>query len=223
MIYKLIRLALLLMVILVGYALWTHRGKKDLSARQKILMEFYPLLMKMGSIFGRNTPMVNTQRVQPNRTVFDLHYQSIDGKDQSMLQWKGKKILIVNTASDCGYTAQYAELQQLYEQHAGKLVIIGFPANDFKEQEQGTNENIAAFCQRNYGVQFPLAAKTVVVKQPGQHPLFQWLTDPNQNGWCAQAPGWNFSKYLINESGVLTHYFDTKISPLSNQVQAALR
>ena len=135
---------------------------------------------------------------------------------------RGKKVLLVNTASNCGYTNQYAELEQLYEQNKERLVIIGFPANDFKEQEKGTDEEIAQFCQLNFGVTFPLAKKSSVVKSAQQHSVFQWLSRKELNGWNDREPNWNFSKYLVNEEGVLTHFFDPTVSPLSKEVLSAV-
>ncbi|WP_315818648.1 glutathione peroxidase [Paraflavitalea speifideaquila] len=128
----------------------------------------------------------------------------------------------MNTASDCGYTNQYEDLQKLYETYKDKLVIIGFPANDFHEQEKGNDEEIAQFCKVNFGVSFPLAKKSVVIKSPEQNPVFGWLTHKALNGWNEQEPSWNFSKYLVNERGVLTHYFDPSVSPTSNVVITAI-
>lgn len=139
-----------------------------------------------------------------------------------MQSLQGKKILLVNTASNCGYTGQYSELQQLSEQYADKLAVIGFPANDFKEQEKDGDDAIAQFCQVNFGVQFPLARKSSVVKGLQQNAVFAWLSNKQQNGWNDQAPSWNFSKYLIDESGTLTHYFGPAVSPLSKEVTNAL-
>ena len=121
--------------------------------------------------------------------------------------------MLVNTASNCGYTAQYKELEELYEKYKNQLVIIGFPANDFKEQEKGSDEEIAQFCRVNYGISFPLSKKSVVIKSPEQNPVFRWLTDKSRNGWNDKPPTWNFSKYLVNEEGTLTHYFDPAIPP----------
>jgi len=140
-----------------------------------------------------------------------------------MASLKGKKILLVNTASECGYTGQYDQLQKLYSGYNNQLVIIGFPANDFKEQEKGTNEEIAAFCKQNYGVSFPLAEKSVVVKASHQNNIFQWLTDPAKNGWNKQAPTWNFCKYLVNEEGMLTNYFGPAVEPTSEEIIKAIR
>ena len=131
-------------------------------------------------------------------------------------------MLLVNTASDCGYTGQYDELQKLYEEYQNKLIVIGFPANDFKEQEKGSDEEIAQFCKINYGVTFPLIKKSSVIKGNSQNEVYQWLSNKNLNGWNDQQPTWNFSKYLINEEGALTNYFAPFISPLSKDVIAAI-
>jgi glutathione peroxidase len=128
-------------------------------------------------------------------------------------------VLLVNTASACGYTNQYAELQQLWEQYRDRLLVVGFPANDFKEQEKGNDEEIAQFCQLNFGVNFPLSKKTTVIPGNQQHPVYQWLTDKSRNGWNEQAPGWNFSKYLVDEEGRLLGYFEAGVSPLSETIK----
>jgi glutathione peroxidase len=147
-----------------------------------------------------------------------LQSEANSGTTFSFEQLKGKKVLLVNTASDCGYTGQYEELQQLHQRFQNKLVILGFPANDFKEQEKGSDAEIAEFCKINYGVTFPLMKKSTVVKGAAQNPVFRWLSDASQNGWNNQAPKWNFSKYLVDENGVLTNYFDPGVSPLSKEV-----
>jgi len=136
--------------------------------------------------------------------------------------YKVKKVLIVNTASDCGYTAQYAELQSLYTQFGDRLIILGFPCNQFKEQEKGSDQDIASFCQVNYGVTFPLFQKSDVKKGLNQHPVYQWLTDSAKNGWNTQEPVWNFSKYLLDEEGRLTHYIDPSVSPLDPRLIKAI-
>jgi len=130
--------------------------------------------------------------------------------------------LLVNTASDCGYTNQYDDLQKLYEENKDKLVIIGFPANDFKEQEKGSDEEIAQFCKLNFGVSFPLMKKSTVIKSPQQNTIFQWLTDSTKNGWNNKPPRWNFTKYLVNEEGMLTDYFGSSIPPMSKDVIDAI-
>lgn len=137
--------------------------------------------------------------------------------------FKGKKVILVNTASNCGYTGQYAELQSLHERMGDTLHIIAFPANDFANQEKSDDKEIAQFCQLNYGVTFPVAQKGVVVSTTEQQQVFKWLSDKNSNGWNDHAPDWNFSKYIIDEHGVLTHYFGPSISPLEKDFVDALK
>ena len=192
-----------------------------MTLRQKFLHLTYPLLMKFNKQKADRV-LMNKQSQRPAYSFFDLSVQLNNDSYLNFNAIKGKKILLVNTASDCGYTTQYAELQNLFEQCKEKLLIISFPSNDFKEQEKGNNEEIAQFCQINFGVSFPLAKKSSVVKSDHQHPVFQWLTHKEQNGWNDAQPSWNFSKYLINEEGVLTHIFATSVSPLSREVVNAI-
>ena len=128
----------------------------------------------------------------------------------------------MNTASDCGYTGQYGELEKLSQENKETLVVLGFPANDFKEQEKGTDENIASFCKLNFGVTFPLLQKSKTVKGTGQNEIFQWLTHKNKNGWNDQAPTWNFCKYLVDEDGKLVHFFASSVEPMSSEVLKAI-
>lgn len=165
----------------------------------------------------------NEKHIPPVQTIYDLAIPLNSGQTLPLAKLKGKKILLVNTASNCGFTGQYAELQELYERFNDKLEIIGFPANDFREQEKGSDEEIAQFCQVNFGVKFPLAKKSTVVKSSGQNNIFNWLTHKSRNGWNDKQPKWNFSKYLLDENGVLTHYFDPSVSPLSEEVEKAIR
>jgi glutathione peroxidase len=193
------------------------------SGRQKVMRAIYPLLMKVSRLLGKSKVVQNNGQVPPPKPVYDLSVTLNNGTHLPLQSLQGKKVLVVNTASNCGYTAQYAELQQLQKEHPEDLVVIGFPANDFKEQEAGGDADIAQFCQVNFGVTFPLSKKTSVVQGSEQHPLYKWLTQPEQNGWNNQPPSWNFSKYLLNEQGVLTHYFDPAVSPLSNEVKKAVQ
>lgn len=165
----------------------------------------------------------NENNIAPLSPFYALEIQGINRKEISMKGTRGKKVLIVNTASDCGYTAQFAELQKLQGVFDGQLVVIGFPSNDFKEQEKGTDEQIAQFCTAAFGVSFPLARKSIVVKSAGQNEVFFWLTNKAKNGWNDQQPVWNFCKYLVNEEGVLTHFFGPSISPLSATLIAAIK
>jgi len=206
-----------------GYVAIVNRNSKHMTARQKILKAVYPVLMGWTKLTGKKSKvLVKNKTSEPSQSIYGLNIALNNGDSIPLAHYKGKKILLVNTASDCGYTNQYADLEKLYEQYKDKLVIIGFPANDFKDQEKGSDEEIAQFCKLNYGVTFPLAKKSSVIKGDAQNAVFKWLTNKSQNGWNDQPPTWNFSKYLVNESGVLTHYFDPSISPMQDVVLNAI-
>jgi glutathione peroxidase len=193
-----------------------------MTIRQRLLKWLYPLILWARKRSGAAKLLENSQGLRPTVSFYDLKIDLANGKTLALEQLRGKRVLLVNTASDCGYTRQYEELQTLYRHSREDLEIIAFPANDFKEQEKGSDAEILSFCQNVFGIGFPVARKTVVVKSEGQHPVYQWLTRKEQNGWNEQAPAWNFAKYLVNEEGVLTHYFDPGISPLDTEVQKAV-
>lgn len=197
-------------------------SKKIVTPRQQILKWIYPLLVRFKKIRGENKKIEPVNNVKPPLPFYNLSAVLNNGNELSLENLKGKKVLIVNTASNCGYTNQYSELQKLYVKYKEKLIILGFPSNDFKEQEKGSDEEIARFCQVNFGVSFPLAKKSVVIKSGEQNKIFEWLTHKDLNGWNEQQPSWNFSKYLVNEQGFLTHYFDPAVSPLSAEVIKAI-
>lgn len=195
-----------------------------MTLRQTILKLFYPLFRKVKAIDSSEKLILhNNVKTLPPVSFYNLTAIANNGTAINFEGFKGKKLLLVNTASDCGYTGQYEELEKLYKQYQNKLVVIGFPANDFKEQEKGTDEQIAQFCKINYGVTFPLIKKSTVVKGTNQNEVFQWLTDKNKNGWNGEQPSWNFAKYLVNENGVLTNYFGPAVSPLDQAVLNAIR
>lgn len=219
----LIVLVILLAVFWV-YVEYVNRHSKNMTVKQKVLKAVYPAWMWFAKLTGKNNKkMDNTDNKQPVTSFYDLKTTANDGSLIDFSSFKGKKVLLVNTASNCGYTNQYEDLEALYKENNQQLVVIGFPANDFKEQEKGTDEEIASFCKLNYGVTFPLAKKSTVIRSPEQNPVFQWLTDPAKNGWCNQQPVWNFSKYIVNENGVLTDYFGPTISPASDELKSALK
>jgi glutathione peroxidase len=194
-----------------------------MNFKQKILQALYPLIMRLSkSRSGKGKVLINQHKVQPNYSFHDLSVMLNKGTELKFDQLKGRKVLLVNTASNCGYTGQYAELQQLHDKTKGKLVIVGFPANDFQEQEKGGDEEIAQFCQVNFGVDFPLSQKSKVIAGDGQHPVYQWLTEADRNGWNVHQPDWNFSKYLVDENGLLSHYFGPAVSPLGDEMSKAL-
>lgn len=172
------------------------------------------LLLKLLSPKGVSTRPRNITMNANAKSFYDFKLKSIEGKEIDFSSYKGKKVLLVNTASECGYTPQYDELQKLHETHGNKLTILGFPANNFGGQEPGTNVEIGAFCRKNFGVTFQLFEK-VDVKE---NELYKWLSDENQNGWNSEAPTWNFCKYLVNEKGELIKYYSSAVNPMSNEI-----
>lgn len=193
-----------------------------MTLRQRLLKLVYPLLMLVRKRVGNRNVVLSDKGTTPPVSFYSLKGKLNAGQELDFNSLKGKKVLLVNTASNCGYTNQYDQLEKLSEQYKDRLAVIAFPANDFKEQEKGDNAEIAAFCRINYGVTFPLMEKSSVLKKSGQNPVFSWLSDPAQNGWNDKQPSWNFSKYLVSETGRLTHYFDPAINPLSKEVIAAI-
>jgi glutathione peroxidase len=172
--------------------------------------------MKKTVIFFSLIIMVVTGFAQTS--FYDFKIKDIDGNDFELAKLKGKKVLVVNTASKCGLTPQYKQLQSLYEQFGGeKFVIVGFPANNFMKQEPGTNEEIAEFCEKNYGVTFPMMEK-ISVKGDDMHPLYHWLTEKSKNGVLDSEVGWNFQKYLIDEKGQLVKMVEPKTKPDDEQI-----
>jgi glutathione peroxidase len=163
-------------------------------------------------------PKTMNANTQVSTTSFyDFTLNTIDGTAVKMESFKGKKLLLVNVASKCGYTPQYADLQQLHEKYGDKILILGFPANDFGSQEPGSNEDIASFCQKNYGVSFQMFEK-IAVTGDNQHPLYKWLSSKELNGWNDKAPSWNFCKYLVSENGELLKFFNSSVKPLSDEI-----
>ncbi len=155
-------------------------------------------------------------------SIYDFKVSSLEGKEIDFASFKGKKILVVNTASECGYTPQYADLQQLHVKYP-ELVIIGFPANNFGGQEPGSNEEIKNFCQKNYGVTFLMAEK-VSVKGKNIHPLFKYLNaEAKKMGVNDPVIRWNFTKFLIDEEGKLLGVYDSKVKPLDEEITAKLK
>lgn len=154
-------------------------------------------------------------------SIYDFKVTALDGGTIDFSKYKGKKIMIVNTASECGNTPQYAELEAMSRKYKGKLVIVGFPANDFGAQEPGSNKEIAAFCTKNYSVTFPMAAK-ITVKGDEKAPIYQWLTSKKYNNLQDSEVKWNFQKYLINEKGQLVAMFKPGMKPNDPEIIAAI-
>ncbi len=195
-----------------------------MTLKQRLLRAFYPALLWLNQKVGsKGTIMFNTGKVAPLSSFYHLSFVDINGNKRDCSSFKVTNILLVNTASDCGYTAQLGELQQLQNSYQNSLIVVGFPSNDFKQQEQGSNDAIATFCKKNYGVNFLLAEKVTVKTGPQQSSIFHWLSHNQLNGWCNQPPQWNFSKYFIDETGQLCGYFGPGISPANSNITACLQ
>ena len=166
-------------------------------------------MMALSTLFFWNSEM----NAQSKQTIYQFKVEDLSGKTFDFASLKGKKILVVNTASKCGYTPQYKDLEALYKKYKNQnFVIIGFPANNFGQQEPGTNKEIATFCELNYGVSFPMMSK-ISVKGKDIHPLYQFLTQKSKNGLKDSEVEWNFQKYLINEKGELEKVLLSAVKP----------
>ena len=180
---------------------------------KKLIASSYPLRMKISRITGKG---INIAENKTNKKApvnfYSLKATTNAGQEIQFEEYKGKKILLVNLASQCGYTPQYAELEKLHQQNEN-IVILGFPSNNFGGQEPGTDDEIAEFCKVNFGVTFQLFKKDDV-KGNNRQPVYQWLSDMNKNGWNTEEPQWNFYKYLVDENGNLSKVFSSSVSPL---------
>ncbi|MBC7889180.1 MAG: glutathione peroxidase [Ferruginibacter sp.] len=154
-------------------------------------------------------------------SIYDFKVEALDGSSIDFAKFKGKKILIVNTASECGYTPQYEGLEKLYEKYKDRLVIVGFPANNFGGQEPGSNTAIKEFCKKNYGVSFPMAAK-ISVKGDDAAPIYKWLCNKAENGVLDAEIKWNFNKFLLDEKGKIIAKFESKVTPMSEELTSKL-
>jgi glutathione peroxidase len=158
-----------------------------------------------------------------NTSIYDYKIEALNSDEVIDLSaYQGKKMLLVNVASKCGYTPQYEDLQNLYETYQDDLVIIGFPCNQFLFQESGSEEDIAMFCRKNYGVTFPMTTK-IKVKGSDKHPIYQWLTSKKLNGVDNYAVSWNFNKFLIDEQGNLIGHFKSSVKPLDEKIVSHLK
>ena len=179
---------------------------------KKLISSTYSLRMKISKLGGRGITIENESHKKPLMNFYFLKATTIDNKEINFEKYHGKKVLIVNVASQCGYTPQYAELETLSRENKN-IIILGFPSNNFGAQEPGSDTEIAEFCKLNYDVTFQLFKKGDV-KGTGKQPVYQWLSDSNKNGWNNAEPQWNFYKYLVDETGNLSKIFSSAISPL---------
>jgi glutathione peroxidase len=185
---------------------------KTIPMRQKKLL-FTVLSLCVAVLFSS----FSSSKMTPKGNVYDFKLKTLDGQDITLSKFKGKKLLLVNVASKCGFTPQYKNLEALSQKYSGKLIVIGFPANNFGGQEPGSADEIKAFCAKNYGVSFPMMEK-ISVKGSDAHPLYKYLSNKDQNGVCDDAPGWNFCKYLIDEKGQVVKFFGSRVDPLSSEI-----
>jgi len=170
------------------------------------------------SVQKQNPETISTlDQLLMEKTIYDFKMKDINGDEIDFSQFQGKKLLLVNVASRCGYTPQYEDLQKLHEQYGDQVTILGFPANNFGGQEPGTNEQIKEFCSSKFGVTFTMMDK-ISVKGADKHPLYRWLSDKDLNGWNDKEPSWNFCKYFINEKGELVKFFPSSVKPMDNQI-----
>jgi glutathione peroxidase len=172
--------------------------------------------------FNKSTSRPMENITSTKGSIYDIELKSIDGTPTTLEKYKGKKLLIVNVASKCGFTPQYNDLQKLYEEYGEDVVILGFPADNFGGQEPGTNEEIVTFCKTSFGVSFPMFEKSSV-KGDDMNALYKWLTTKSLNGWNEKSPTWNFCKYVINEEGELTNFFESGIKPFDDELLAAIK
>lgn len=192
-----------------------------MTFKQKLLKAAYPAFMWFsGKKAGEDKIISNDKKSLIS--FYRLSDTLTNDMTYNFDQLRGKKVLLVNTASNCGYTPQYDALEKLYKQHSDKLIVLGFPSNDFGEQEKANDKSIEKFCKINYGITFPLMKKSNVKKLPRQNVVFKWLSDPQQNGWNSTEPSWNFTKYLIDENGQLTHIFASSVDPAGEEMKKAL-
>ncbi|MEO6683694.1 MAG: glutathione peroxidase [Ginsengibacter sp.] len=188
--------------------------KRNKGILETIISATYPIRMKVSEMTGIGISIhENTGNKKAPVSFYSLSMISNTGHEISFERYRGKKILIVNVASKCGYTPQYAALENLYKSESN-LEVLGFPTNDFGNQEPGENKEILDFCERNYGVSFPLFQKSIV-SGPYKNRVFDWLTDKNKNGWNDLEPNWNFYKYIIDEHGNLMTIASSSTEPAS--------
>jgi len=190
-----------------------------IKERKKIIMFTFASTIISGVFsmaFSKNV-IESKGVVNSASSFYDLALNDINGKKINLAKFKGKKVMIVNVASRCGYTSQYKDLQALYEKNKDKLEIIAVPCNDYGSQESGSNSEIKNFCETRYGVSFTMGSKQKIKSSPISD-LYHWLSDPKQNGWNSSLPSWNFCKYVINEDGQLTHFLRSGVNPTGSEM-----
>jgi glutathione peroxidase len=181
----------------------------------------YSILVFFSSCFGFKAEVKNVQQSDTITSFYDLSITDIDGQPIDLKSMKGKSIMIVNTASKCGFTPQFEELEAFYKKYKDQAYVIGVPCNDFGGQDPGSETEIKSFCQRNYGVTFLMTEKMTIKENPS--PLYKWLTTKSDNGWNEQKPGWNFCKYIISPEGKLVAFYGSAVKPLSEEIKQSMK
>ena len=192
-----------------------------MTIRQKFLQIVYPAYVRLSRVSSNKSRIITNREIVPPVSFYSLYGELRDGTMLDFNTLKNKKILLVNTASGCGFTEQFDQMQKLFKQYHNELLVLSFPTNDFGEEKADDNE-IAIFCKENFRVSFPIMKKSVVVNKRFQNSIFHWLTDPAENGWNSQPPTWNFCKYLVNENGLLIGYFGSAIEPAGKEINKAI-
>lgn len=189
-----------------------------MNISRKIVTVFYALRMQFSKYTGMGIAITsNMEKIKAPIPFHSLSATANNGEIISFQNYRNKKVLLVNLASQCGFTPQYDELEKLQQDYKDKVTILGFPSNDFGGQEPGSDEEIAEFCRINFGVTFRLFRKDHV-KGDEKQPVYQWLSDAEKNGWNNQEPTWNFCKYLVNEEGDLMHFYSASVSPMDTAI-----
>ncbi len=170
----------------------------------------------MGLAAFLSSKISSGKRSEVEGSIYDFKLTALDGSEIDFSQYKGKSILIVNTASKCGFTPQYADLEKIHDNYNDKVTVLGLPANNFLWQEPGSNEEIASFCTKNYGVSFQMFEK-ISVKGRDKHPLYKWLEAKS-----GKAPSWNFCKYVVSKDGTQVKFFPSKVTPLDKEIIDAI-
>jgi len=183
---------------------------------KKLLLIVFCLAVTMGIVSFITERLFPGKPEQVSGSIYDFKLKALDGSEVDFANYKGKNLLIVNTASKCGYTYQYEDLEKLHEQYGDKVTVLGFPANDFLWQEPGSNSEIASFCQKNYGVKFQMFEK-VSVKGKDKAPIYKWLEAKS-----GKKPSWNFCKYLIDKTGKVVGFYSSKVDPLDREIIAKI-
>ncbi|HTL07111.1 MAG TPA: hypothetical protein VL307_02600 [Chitinophagaceae bacterium] len=192
-----------------------------MTVKQQFFKAVYPLYVRVSKLSENKRKIILHAPMVPLVSFYGLTAEDGNAASFNLKDLAGRKILLVNTASGCGFTQQFDALQQLYKRYQEKLVVLAFPTTDF-DRDDSNDEQIALFCKEQFRVSFPIMKKSVVKNGRRQNAVYRWLTDPQQNGWNLQPPTWNFCKYLLNEQGMLIGYFGAAIEPLSTEITTAI-